>query len=161
MGAPKLSAHSFRRRSIRALGSRSPPWANGPLQRTLCKRQHLLRGGRSRRSLMSVPSYRGSWGSLRTNAETSAAPSGERSYHSRARKWWRVTQNRSKQLLIFDELLTALPWTDKTVVLMRFYLDMTVHEVGLALAISDQAVKSRTHRATSRLRRYLENEDKS
>jgi RNA polymerase sigma-70 factor (ECF subfamily) len=49
----------------------------------------------------------------------------------------------------------ALPWKDRAVVLLRYYLDMSVHDTAIALGLSDDAVKSRTQRAAAKLRAEL------
>jgi RNA polymerase sigma-70 factor (ECF subfamily) len=55
--------------------------------------------------------------------------------------------------------LARLPMGDRQVLFMRFYLDLPVEEVALALGISPAAAKGRIYRACHRLRPDLLEED--
>jgi RNA polymerase sigma factor (sigma-70 family) len=54
------------------------------------------------------------------------------------------------------EAVLALNWTYRTVIVARFYLDLSVAETAEALQIPQGTVKTRTHRALERLRRVIE-----
>jgi RNA polymerase sigma factor (sigma-70 family) len=45
-----------------------------------------------------------------------------------------------------------LPYDQRLVVILRFYLDLSYEEVAQTLRISTKAAKSRTYRALERLR---------
>jgi RNA polymerase sigma-70 factor (sigma-E family) len=51
--------------------------------------------------------------------------------------------------------LRALPPTQRTVVVLRYYEDLTETQVAAALGCSVGTVRSRTHRAVARLRQLL------
>jgi len=55
--------------------------------------------------------------------------------------------------------LARLPMGDRQVLFMRFYLDLPVEEVAIALAISPAAAKGRIYRACRRMRPDLVEED--
>jgi RNA polymerase sigma factor (sigma-70 family) len=55
--------------------------------------------------------------------------------------------------------LARLPSQDRQALFLHFYLDLPIHEVGLALGISASAAKGRIYRACHRLRPDLQ-EDK-
>jgi RNA polymerase sigma-70 factor (ECF subfamily) len=55
--------------------------------------------------------------------------------------------------------LARLPVRDREALFMRFYLDLPVEEVAMALGISPAAAKGRIYRACRRLRPDLEEED--
>ncbi|GAC1613400.1 MAG: sigma-70 family RNA polymerase sigma factor [Candidatus Dormibacteraceae bacterium] len=48
--------------------------------------------------------------------------------------------------------LHRLPYDQRLAVVLRFYLDLSFEEVGLALGVSAKAARSRTYRALERLR---------
>jgi RNA polymerase sigma-70 factor (ECF subfamily) len=54
--------------------------------------------------------------------------------------------------LDLDREMAALPETDRAVLFLFFYLDMTLKDVAGVLKISPQAAKSRVHRAVGKLR---------
>lgn len=56
--------------------------------------------------------------------------------------------------------LARLPSDDRHALFLRFYLDLPMEEVALALGISTAAAKGRIHRACHRLRPDLLEEDK-
>jgi RNA polymerase sigma-70 factor (ECF subfamily) len=55
--------------------------------------------------------------------------------------------------------LARLPMGDRQVLFMRFYLDLPVEEIAVALGISPAAAKGRVYRACRRLRPDLVEED--
>jgi RNA polymerase sigma factor (sigma-70 family) len=56
---------------------------------------------------------------------------------------------------LLDEALAKLPEKDRTAVLLRFFENRTLHEVGAALGTSDDAAQKRLGRAMDRLRRFF------
>jgi RNA polymerase sigma-70 factor (ECF subfamily) len=48
--------------------------------------------------------------------------------------------------------LSSLPYEQRLVLVLRYYLDLPFEEVGRTLGVSTKAAKSRTHRALERLR---------
>jgi RNA polymerase sigma-70 factor, ECF subfamily len=61
--------------------------------------------------------------------------------------------------LDLERELDRLPMADRQVLFMRFYLDLSVDEIALALGISSAAAKGRIYRACKRLRPGLLEED--
>jgi len=61
--------------------------------------------------------------------------------------------------LDLERELEKLPMADRQVLFMRFYLDLSVDEIGTALGISGAAAKGRIYRACKRLRPGLLEED--
>jgi RNA polymerase sigma-70 factor, ECF subfamily len=55
--------------------------------------------------------------------------------------------------------LGRLPMGDRQVLFMRFYLDLPIEEVAIALGISPAAAKGRIYRACHRLRPDLQEDD--
>jgi RNA polymerase sigma factor (sigma-70 family) len=51
--------------------------------------------------------------------------------------------------------MASLKLDDRLVLLLRYYLDLSVDDVARTLGLSDEAVKSRSHRAVNRLRKAL------
>lgn len=58
-----------------------------------------------------------------------------------------------------ERALARLPDRDRQALFLRFYLDLTVEEVGLALGLTPAAAKARIYRACHRLRPDLLAED--
>jgi RNA polymerase sigma-70 factor (ECF subfamily) len=58
-----------------------------------------------------------------------------------------------------ERALARLPMNERQVLFMRFYLDLPVEEVAVALKISPAAAKGRIYRACKRLRPELLEED--
>ena len=58
-----------------------------------------------------------------------------------------------------ETALARLPLGDRQVLFMRFYLDLPVEEIALALGISPAAAKGRVYRACHRLRPDLQEDD--
>ena len=58
-----------------------------------------------------------------------------------------------------ERALARLPMGDRQVLFMRYYLDLAVDEIALALRISPVAAKGRIHRAAHRMRPDLLEED--
>ena len=63
------------------------------------------------------------------------------------------------QTLDLDQAMKNLSPEDRALLHMRFYLDLTVEEVGRVLGISAGAARSRIYRAAHRLRPGLTEED--
>lgn len=61
--------------------------------------------------------------------------------------------------LDIEAALLRLPAGDRQVLFMRFYLDLPIEEIGVALGISAAAAKGRVYRACQRLRPGLLEED--
>jgi RNA polymerase sigma-70 factor (ECF subfamily) len=64
-----------------------------------------------------------------------------------------------QQLLAGDELLSAMAGLDpdlRTVIVLRFWADLTVEEIGRRCGWRTGTVKSRLHRALGRMRQRLE-----
>ncbi len=61
--------------------------------------------------------------------------------------------------LDLERELDRLTMADRQVLFMRFYLDLSVHEIANALGISSAAAKGRIYRACRRLRPGLLEED--
>jgi RNA polymerase sigma factor (sigma-70 family) len=59
-----------------------------------------------------------------------------------------------------DRALARLPQGDRQALFLRFYLDLPVEEVALALGVSASAAKARIYRACHRLRPELAEEDR-
>ncbi|MCW5558603.1 MAG: sigma-70 family RNA polymerase sigma factor [Verrucomicrobiae bacterium] len=57
---------------------------------------------------------------------------------------------------VLDEAMQLLPDADRTVLLIRYFEDRSLQEVGAALGISDDAAQKRVRRALDRLRTLLE-----
>ena len=55
-----------------------------------------------------------------------------------------------------DQAVSALPETDRSAILLRFYEKMPLHGVGEKLGISEEAAKKRVGRALEKLRTFLE-----
>jgi RNA polymerase sigma-70 factor (ECF subfamily) len=55
--------------------------------------------------------------------------------------------------------MARLPMSDRQVLFMRFYLDLPIDEIAVALGISPAAAKGRIYRACHRLRPDLQEED--
>jgi len=55
--------------------------------------------------------------------------------------------------------MAHLPMSDRQVLFMRFYLDLPVDEIAVALGISTAAAKGRIYRACHKLRPDLQEED--
>lgn len=60
------------------------------------------------------------------------------------------------QRLMLARLLAELPATQRAVLVLRFYLDLSVAETATLLQIAEGTVKSTTHRALDRLRESLD-----
>jgi RNA polymerase sigma factor (sigma-70 family) len=84
---------------------------------------------------------------------------------SRARKTRReIYSDRLPEMLSLDSVpdpdleraLGALTVEERTVVVLRHYLDMSYDQIGVALQIPSGTAKSRLHYATEELRRQLE-----
>ena len=58
-----------------------------------------------------------------------------------------------------ERALASLPMGDRQVLFMRFYLDLPVEEIAIALGISPAAAKGRIYRACHKLRPDLQEED--
>jgi len=58
-----------------------------------------------------------------------------------------------------EAALARLPAGDRQLLFMRFYLDLPIEEIGVALGISTAAAKGRIYRACRRLRPGLLEED--
>jgi RNA polymerase sigma-70 factor (sigma-E family) len=58
-----------------------------------------------------------------------------------------------------DDVLAALPVKQRAVVVLRYWCDLTEHEIAEALGISRGTVKSHTARAMTALRRRLAEEE--
>jgi RNA polymerase sigma-70 factor (ECF subfamily) len=58
-----------------------------------------------------------------------------------------------------ERALARLPMSERQVLFMRFYLDLTVEEMAVVLNISPSAAKGRIYRACKRLRPDLLEED--
>jgi RNA polymerase sigma-70 factor (sigma-E family) len=58
-----------------------------------------------------------------------------------------------------DDVLAALPVKQRAVVVLRYWCDLTEHEIAEALGISRGTVKSHTARAMVALRRHLAEEE--
>jgi len=56
---------------------------------------------------------------------------------------------------VLDEAMDALNDTDRTAVLLRYFENRSLHEVGEALGITDAAAQKRVIRAVERLREFL------
>ena len=61
--------------------------------------------------------------------------------------------------LDIEAAISRLPLGDRQVLFMRFYLDLPIEEIGVALGISAAAAKGRVYRACRRLRPGLLEED--
>ena len=82
----------------------------------------------------------------------------------RRANWWSVVRldtftpadpgidERHDLQIDLDREMAKLPETDRAVLFLFFYLDLSLGEVGRILGISPQAAKSRVHRAVTRLR---------
>lgn len=51
--------------------------------------------------------------------------------------------------------LAELPTRQREVILLRFFLGVSVHDAAVVLGISDEAVRAVTHRAMTRLREHF------
>src|SRR5213592_1475688 len=56
---------------------------------------------------------------------------------------------------LLDEAMHALEHTDRTAVLLRYFEDKSLREVGLALGASEDAAQKRLARAVDRLREFF------
>jgi RNA polymerase sigma-70 factor (ECF subfamily) len=56
--------------------------------------------------------------------------------------------------------MTSLKLDDRLVLVLRYYLDLSVDDVARTLGVSDEAVKSRSYRAVNRLREALAPKEK-
>lgn len=57
------------------------------------------------------------------------------------------------------DALQALPARHRTVLVLRYYADLSIAELATALDISESAAKSRSHRATNALRAMLDDKE--
>ena len=55
--------------------------------------------------------------------------------------------------------MAHLPMGDRQVLFMRFYLDLPIEEIGIAMGISTAAAKGRIYRACHKLRPELQEDD--
>jgi RNA polymerase sigma-70 factor (ECF subfamily) len=90
---------------------------------------------------------------------------------SRRRSWWRVVRladppraGRTDDHLTLAgtdvrQAISRLPRDLRLVVALRYYLDLSLEEVAASARIPVGTVKSRLHRAASRLRKELEREE--
>jgi RNA polymerase sigma-70 factor, ECF subfamily len=89
----------------------------------------------------------------------------------RRNRWWSVLKRNelpdapdlAAQLPYEDvaelrQSLAALPHDQRLAIVLRYYLDLPLEEVGRVLGISVEAAKSRVHRALGKLRLELEEE---
>lgn len=67
-------------------------------------------------------------------------------------------QNRERDALVRDAL-KSLPEDYRDVVVAHYHMDLGLQEIADKLAITESAVRSRLHRARSRLRTLLEREE--
>lgn len=85
---------------------------------------------------------------------------------ARRGRWWRVlrqaepdrprdNQQDDEMALDLRRTLARIGYDERLVLVLRYYLDLGYAEVGLTLGISEQAARSRTHRAVRRLRPKL------
>jgi RNA polymerase sigma-70 factor (ECF subfamily) len=58
-----------------------------------------------------------------------------------------------------ERAMARLPMGDRQVLFMRFYLDLPIEEIAVALGISPAAAKGRVYRACHKLRPDLQEED--
>ena len=58
----------------------------------------------------------------------------------------------SPEDLDLRRVLAGIPYDQRLVLVLRYYLDLPFEEVGRTLGVSAKAAKSRTHRALKRLR---------
>jgi RNA polymerase sigma-70 factor (ECF subfamily) len=58
-----------------------------------------------------------------------------------------------------ERAMARLPMADRQVLFMRFYLDLPIEEIAVALEISPAAAKGRIYRACHKLRPDLQEED--
>src|SRR5215831_12874851 len=56
----------------------------------------------------------------------------------------------------FDDAMDALDKTSRTAILLRYFQNKSLREVGLALGTSDDAAQKRIGRALEKLRRYFQ-----
>ncbi len=56
---------------------------------------------------------------------------------------------------LLDEAMAALEETDRTAVLLRYFENKSLREVGLAMGVSDDAAQKRVSRALERMREYF------
>jgi RNA polymerase sigma factor (sigma-70 family) len=54
-----------------------------------------------------------------------------------------------------DEALALLATADREVLILRFYQEASFAEIGVALGISEEAARKRTHRALARMKKML------
>ena len=55
--------------------------------------------------------------------------------------------------------MAHLPMGDRQVLFMRFYLDLPIEEIAIAMGISTAAAKGRIYRACHKLRPELQEDD--
>jgi RNA polymerase sigma-70 factor (ECF subfamily) len=81
-------------------------------------------------------------------------------------RWWGVlrlaepdrppdNQQDDETALDLRRALARIGYDERLVLVLRYYMDLGYAEVGLTLGISEQAARSRTHRAVRRLRPRL------
>ncbi|MCC7376377.1 MAG: sigma-70 family RNA polymerase sigma factor [Verrucomicrobiales bacterium] len=56
---------------------------------------------------------------------------------------------------VVDEAVDQLPATDREVILLRYFGEKSMREIGESLGIAEDAAKMRIHRALERLRKFL------
>ena len=83
---------------------------------------------------------------------------------TRRARWWSVVKGMDRPDLVegipgdmaqsvdLRQALSQLNHDDRLVIVLRYYLDLPIEEVGQTLGITPQATKSRLHRAIGRLR---------
>lgn len=69
-----------------------------------------------------------------------------------------VDQARADQRLMLDEALAELPAQQREVLVLRFFVDLSVPETAHVLQIPEGTVKSATHRGLGALRKLLSDE---
>lgn len=61
--------------------------------------------------------------------------------------------------IVVRDALRALPARHRSVLVLRYYADLSIAELATALDISPSAAKSRSHRATAALRAVLDDKE--
>jgi RNA polymerase sigma-70 factor (ECF subfamily) len=93
----------------------------------------------------------------------------------RRRRWWSVVRSAGPELLAsqagpeeqvvlhadLDRAMRRLREVDRLILILHFYLDLPLDEVGRVVGLSPEAVKSRMYRATRSLRPVLRDRERA
>lgn len=82
-----------------------------------------------------------------------------RSPHVDVRAWEAGPENRATLRADLDQAMRRLREVDRLILILHFYVDMPLDEVGRVVGMSPDAVKSRMYRATRSLRPFLRDQE--